>query len=85
MRWERRGFTSFETQVPFYLLFKDTQRLKTKKITIGGAEEVANCLVGDEDKYKEEELLRQAIALSEENENDEEELLRQAIALSLED
>ena len=34
---------------------------------------------------EEEELLRQAIALSEENENDEEELLRQAIALSLED
>ena len=37
----------------------------------------------------EEELLRQAIALSEENEkeneNDEEELLRRAIALSLED
>ena len=48
---------------------------------------MANCLVGDEDEYKEEELLRQAIALSEENDNeeDEEELLRQAIALSLED
>ena len=39
--------------------------------------------VGNDDE--EEELLSQAIALSEENENDEEELLRQAIALSLED
>ena len=39
--------------------------------------------VGNDDE--EEELLRQAIALSEENDNDEEELLRQAIALSLED
>ena len=48
---------------------------------------MANCIVGDKDEYEEEELLRQAIALSEENENenDEEELLRQAIALSLED
>ena len=49
--------------------------------------EVGKCLVGYEDDKEEEELLRQAIALSEENEeeNDEEELLRQAIALSLED
>ena len=45
--------------------------------------EAPSCLVGKEDE--DEELLNQAIALSEENENDEEELLRQAIALSLED
>ena len=48
-----------------------------------------NCLVGREDEDEEEELLRQAIALSEENEkeeeDDDEELLRHAIALSLED
>ena len=45
------------------------------------------CLVGNKDQKEDEELLRQAIALSEENEDedDEEELLRQAIALSLED
>ena len=44
-------------------------------------------LVGNKVEKEEEELLSQAIALSEENEkeNDEEELLRQAIALSLED
>ena len=49
--------------------------------------EMENCLPCNEDENEEEELLRQAIALSEENEteNDEEELLRQAIALSLED
>ena len=41
-------------------------------------------LLGNEDE-DEEELLDQAIALSEENEgeNDEEELLKRAIALSL--
>ena len=51
---------------------------------LGEAEEAFRD-VGNDDE--EEELLRQAIALSEENENenDEEELLRQAIALSLED
>ena len=40
-----------------------------------------------EDENEEEELLRQAIALSKENdnENDDEDLLRKAIALSLED
>ena len=44
-------------------------------------------LLGNEVESDEEELLRQAIALSEENEkgNDEEEHLRKAIALSLED
>ena len=43
-------------------------------------------LVGNKNENEDEELLNQAIALSEENENedDEEELLRQAIALSLE-
>ena len=48
---------------------------------------MATCLVCHRDEIKEEELSRQAIALSEENENEnnEEELLRQAIALSLED
>ena len=48
--------------------------------------ESKTCLLGYEDE-NEEELLKQAIALSEENvnENDKEELLRQAIALSLED
>ena len=48
--------------------------------------ESKTCLVGNEDEDVEE-LLSQAIALSEENEevNDEEELLKQAIALSLED
>ena len=54
----------------------------TKRLTLG---EEGTCLVGREDENEDEELLRQAIALSEENENDEEELLRQAIALSLED
>ena len=46
-----------------------------------------SCLFGNKDEQEENELLRQAIALSEENENEEdaEELLRQAIALSLED
>ena len=45
------------------------------------------CLVGNKDENKDEELLSEAIALSEENkkENDEEELLSQAIALWLED
>ena len=45
------------------------------------------CLFCEEDEKEEDELLSQAIALSEENEteNDEEELLRRAIALSLED
>ena len=45
------------------------------------------CVVGNKDENQDEELLKQAIALSEENEEegDEEELLRQAIALSLED
>jgi len=43
-------------------------------------------LTSAKNDHEEEELLSQAIALSEENENvkDEEELLRQAIALSLE-
>ena len=43
--------------------------------------------VDNEDENEEEELLSEAIALSEgnEKEDDEEELLRQAIALSLED
>ena len=56
-------------------------------LTLGKAErdfmEAAHC---NEDEDEEDELLRQAITLSEENaeENDEEELLRQAIALSLE-
>ena len=50
-----------------------------------GVRESTIYLVGTKDE--KEELLRQAIALSEENEKeeDEEELLRQAIALSLED
>ena len=61
-----------------------------KIITSGEAEDFKKttmCLGGTEDENEEEEMLRQAIALSEENEeeNDEEELLRQAIALSLED
>jgi len=45
------------------------------------------CLADNKDQKEDEELLRQALALSEENEKeiDEEELLRQAIALSLED
>ena len=58
-----------------------------KILTSGEAEEErANCMINNENE-NEEELLRQAIAISEENEteNDEEELLRQAIALSLED
>ena len=64
---------------------------KDKILPLGDAEEDVRestmCLLGNEDEDKEEELLSQAIALSEENENeeDEEELLRQAIALSLED
>ena len=47
----------------------------------------AGAPIGNKDQNREEELLRQAIALSEENDNeeDEEELLRKAIALSLED
>ena len=57
----------------------------SKILSSGEAEEdfrgVATCFVGNKDENK----LREAIALSEENENDEEELLRQAIALSLED
>ena len=56
-------------------------------MTSGEADEDSKtCLLGYEDE-NEEELLKQAIALSEETEedNDEEELLRQAIALSLED
>ena len=52
---------------------------KDKILTLGDAEKG---LVVNKDQNKEEELLGQAIALSEEN---EEELLRQAIALSLED
>ena len=61
----------------------------TEKLDLGDAEaEMVNCVVVNKDEQnEEEELLSQAIALSEENkkENDEEELLRQAIALSLED
>ena len=59
-------------------------------LTSGGAagdfREGAASPVGNEDEKEDEELLGQAIALSEENEEDkeEEELLRQAIALSLE-
>ena len=47
--------------------------------------ETTSCLPVNKDE-QEEEVLSQAIALSEENEdkNDEEELLRKAIALSLE-
>ena len=60
-----------------------------KNISSGITLKAGNRLVGREDEDKEEELLRQAIALSEENdkegEDDDEELLRQAIALSLED
>ena len=57
-----------------------------KILTSGEAEEeTTNCMIDNDNENKEEELLRQAINLSEENENDEEELLRQAIALSLED
>ena len=57
---------------------------KDKILFLGDAEKD---LVGNKDEKEEEELLSQAIALSEEDEreNDEEELLRQAIALSLED
>ena len=46
-----------------------------------------NCLPCNEDENEEEELLRQAIALSKENDdkNDNDDLLKQAIALSLED
>ena len=62
----------------------------TNRLTSGDAErdprEMENCLPCNEDENEEEELLRQAIALSDkEEENDDEELLRQAIALSLED
>ena len=59
-------------------------------MTLGQAEkdfrEMANCLDGPENE-NDEDLLRQAIALSMEAEEevDEEELLRRAIALSLED
>ena len=58
-------------------------------MNLGEAEEnlkeSKTCLVGNEDEDVEE-LLSQAIALSEENEEeiDEEELLKRAIALSLE-
>ena len=46
----------------------------------------ATSLDGNADEnVEEEEMLRQAIALSVSEENNEEELLRQAIALSLED
>ena len=62
-----------------------------KRLTLGKAEgdfrESTICLVVSKDQKEDEELLSQAIALSEENDNeeDEEELLRQAIAMSLED
>ena len=56
---------------------------KTERLASGEAEKGSS---GNDDQNEEEELLSQAIALSEENEeeNYEEELLRQAIALSLE-
>ena len=65
--------------MPYCLLFQTVTCDKDKGVSSG---ESTTCLHG-----KEDELLSQAIALSEENENenDEEELLRQAIALSLED
>ena len=73
------------------VLFKTLKLLQKfqKNAFIGEAEEdfreAATSLVDNKDE--EQELLRQAFALSEENEeeNDEDELLRQAIAMSLED
>ena len=58
---------------------------KTLRLISG---EAGNCLVGRKhEKDEKEELLSQAITLSDENEeeNDEKELLRQAIALSLDE
>ena len=78
MRWERRGFTSSEQ------VFKVLHKIK--RLILGeDFKEIATCLGGNADENEEQEMLRQAIALSLSEENDEEELLRQAIALSLQD